>query len=139
MANPNYVYSKLQKEDSIVSVDGKSSLIIKHPSYSGNVLVGWAQSKQFQETEEGLKALFLDFGLIAKDFKVSLEYGKTLIINMNRQIKTDDKNDLRQPESATQSIKNIAKGLRGKEAQTKLKETILAVQGGASIWAGLTK
>ena len=74
----------------------KDSVVIEHPVYSDDKLVGWAKSTLFRETPEGLTT-----------FKNSITMES--LKKVNRQIKTDDKNNLRRGTSVMAALRALAK------------------------------
>jgi hypothetical protein len=86
----------MTKEKDNILKTTKTNVIIEHPVYSDDKLVGWAKSTLFRETEEGLAAL-----------KATLTMSN--LKDVNRQIKTDDKNNLRRGTSMFAALRQLAK------------------------------
>ncbi len=84
-----------KEKDKIVKTT-KEYTIISHPVYSDEKLIGWTQSTLFRDTPEGLVA-----------FTASVT--KETMLMVNRQIKTDDKNNFRRGTSIFAALKALAK------------------------------
>jgi hypothetical protein len=95
-------YQSLSKEhymakekDKIIKTT-KTMVIMEHPTYSDDKLVGWAKSTLFRETQDGLSALRANLTM-------------SHLKDINRQIKTDDKNNLRRGTSMFAALRQLAK------------------------------
>ena len=86
----------MAKEKAIKVSETKSHELLRVPAYSNNALVGWTQVNVFKVNEAGLKA--------AKE-ALTLSH----LNDLNRQIITDAKNNLRRGTSIMAALKQAAK------------------------------
>ena len=86
----------MAKEKDKVVKTTKDSIVLEHPVYSDEKLLGWVKSTLFRDTPEGLAL-----------FKASVT--KDTLLMVNRQIKTDDKNNFRRGTSVMAALKQLAK------------------------------